>query len=236
MSWDYWAILFLIFMLVTPAAQIGVSWARRRWARGVLERRRDTLVVPIVLSMNTVATYGLPVARFEQLPLPEEVAAAIGAAPPERPIDIVVDMPAGLRFDPGPVALAIGERSATTTLVVPRSALSGGLTLARAADRVLLGAEATVGDGASPSGDRPGAGGVDAPPAGDDERANVEAANDRAGAAGDAALDARGLRALGISVEEAVPDVYAEYLERCAGPQPPRRALPFFIRVPRTPD
>jgi hypothetical protein len=208
-------ILFLIFLLVTPAAQIGVSWARRRGARTTLERERGTRVVGVVLSMGTVATYGVPIARFEQLPLPEETAAAIAAAPPDRPLDVVVDMPAGLRYDPAPVAEAIAGRAAQTTVVVPRRALSGGLTLVGAAGRVLLGESATVAD-------RVGGGHEVPAPAGD-----------RPSCTREPVLDASGLQGLGIDAEEGVPDEFFCYLDRLAGPRPPRRWFPFLIRVPR---
>jgi len=216
MGWGSWMILFLIFLLVTPAAQIGVSWARRRGVRRTLEHERGTRVVGIVLSMGTVATYGVPLTRFEQLPLPEETAAAIAAAPPDRPLDIVVDLPAGLRYDPGPVAEAMAGRTAQTTVVVPRRALSGGLTLIGAADRVLLGEGATVAD-------RVGAGGHEA----------AAPAGERPSCTSEPSLDASGLRRLGIDAEEGVPDAFFCYLDRLAGPRPPRRGFPFLIRVPR---
>ena len=147
MSWGDLVILLLILLFVTPFAQLTAAVARRRRARSRCERERGTRVLSLVLGTDLIATYGLPVARFETLPLPVELADAIAKTPSGTPIDLLVDMPAGLSFDPQPVAAALEAHQGVATLFVPRRALTGGSLLAHAAGRVALGSGAIVGDG-----------------------------------------------------------------------------------------
>jgi hypothetical protein len=147
MDWVDVVILLSILLFVTPFAQLSVAAARRRRARGQCERERGTRVLSLVLGMDPIATYGLPVVRFETLPLPAELADAVAATPPGTPIDLLVDTPAGLAFDAQALVEALARHGAQTTLFVPRRALTAGLELAHAVDRVVLGTEAVVGDG-----------------------------------------------------------------------------------------
>jgi hypothetical protein len=218
MGWGFWAILFLIFMLATPALQLGVGAARKWRARRVLERERGARVVPLILDLQTVASYGLPIVRFEQLPLPGELARAIGTTAAGRPIDLVVDLPAGLPLDVFPVAAALAAHPAKTTLIVPRRALVGGLALARAADAVLLG------PGAMLCGDLRGD--ADAPTGGD-------ALPARASRRGDTTCDLADLKDLGLPAGEELPAALPAYLARFREPRRPARRLPFYLSQPR---
>jgi len=150
MGWLSWIMLLPFFLLVTPALQLGVGWGRRRRTRSRLEKERGSRVIPLILSMETVATYGIPLLRFEQLPLAEELVAAVAATGGGRPIDLVVDLPPDVDLDVAPLAAALAAHEAPTTLLVPRQALSGGLMLAAAVDAIVLGPAAAV------AGDRPG--------------------------------------------------------------------------------
>lgn len=146
MSWDNVAILLLALLFVTPPAQLSLAAARRRSARVRCERLRGTRLLPLVLGSDLIATYGIPIARFETLPLPGELAGAIAAVPADVPIDLLLDLPAGIPFEMPAVAAALAARTAPTTLIVPRRGLSGGAVLARAAGSVLMAPEATVAD------------------------------------------------------------------------------------------
>lgn len=146
LTWNNFVILLLILLFVTPFVELAVAVAVRRRARGRCERERGTRVLPLVLGMDLIATYGLPVARFETLPLPGELAAAIEKTSPETPIELLIDLPAGLVFEAQAVAEALRRHPAPTTAYVPRRALTAGAELARAVDRVVLGAGAVVGD------------------------------------------------------------------------------------------
>jgi hypothetical protein len=150
MGW--WSLIMLLplFLLVTPAVQLGVEWGRRRRARLRLEKERGSRVIPLILSMETVATYGIPLLRFEQLPLTEELVAAVAEAGAGRPVDLVVDLPPDVDLDVAPLAAALAAHESPTTLLVPRRALSGGLTLAAVVDAIVLGPAAAI------AGDRPG--------------------------------------------------------------------------------
>lgn len=146
MSWGTLTILWLIFLTVTPALQLGLVWARRRATRRRVERERGSHVIAIVHSLETVATYGVPLARFEQLPLEVEVVSAVHAVAPTQPIDLLVDLAPELPLDPRPVAAALRAHSGPVTMVVPRRALTAGASLAEAADALLLGDGACVSD------------------------------------------------------------------------------------------
>lgn len=150
MGWVSLILLLPLFLLVTPATQLGVGWGRRRRAGSRLEKERGSRVIPLILSMETVATYGIPLLRFEQLPLAEELAAAVSATAAGRPIDLVADLPLDVDLDVAPLAAALAAHKAPTTLLVPRRALTGGLTLAAVVDTIVLGPAAAL------AGDRPG--------------------------------------------------------------------------------
>lgn len=256
MGWEFWAILFLIFVLVSPAAQLGVSWARRRRAQARLQAERGSRVIPVILSMGTIATYGLPLARFEELPLPPELVTAVAGTGATTPIDLIVDVPAGLDVDGKALAGALAAHGAPTTLIVPRQALSGGLDLARAVDTVMLGRGATVagstgpagGAAAQATGERPDAiGGAGDPEAtGSGERPGAIGSGEppdatSPGAHGDTPPDrdprgAAGLRALGVVVDESIPAAVADYLTAFTPPRRPSWRLPFYIALPRLPQ
>lgn len=229
MGWGLWPILFATLLLLTPAVQLGVAWERRRRARRRFEERCLCRVFPLVLSMGTVATYGLPLTRFEELPLPQEVAAWVAATPAGVTLYLLADLPARVDFDPAPVVAALAERAGPATLVVPRRALAGGLALARACGEVLLGPAALVADStrseaatdpaSEPGGDAATADGAPAP---------VEPEWRLA------ALDAQGLRRLGLTVREELPDGLDELLAAFPEPHRPRRRPPFYLGLPRS--
>jgi hypothetical protein len=214
MDWNLGAIIFVSLLLVTPAIQLAVGWARKWRARRALQHERGARVIPIVLDLQTVATFGLPVARFEQLPLPNEVARAVHATPRDRPIDLVVDLPAGVAFDAEPVADALAARTAPVTLIVPRHALTGGIALARAADAVLLGPGAVLSNGQAAADSRPGADPGPASPA--------------------ETCDLAGLQDLGLPAAEGVPSALPAYLARFREPLPTRRKWPLYMARPRS--
>ncbi len=200
MGWWSLILLLPLFLLVTPALQLAVGWGRQQRARVRLEEERGSRVIPLILSMEAVATYGIPLLRFEQLPLAEELVAAVAATAAGRPIDLVVDLPRDVDLDVAPLAAALAAHGASTTLLVPRRALTGGLTLAAVADTIVLGPAAAI------AGDRPG----HATPA----------------------CGAADLRALGLPVEETLPEHLAGYLASFTPPQRPSGRLPFFISLP----
>jgi hypothetical protein len=242
MGWGFWAILFLIFLLVTPVVQLTVGWARKGKAKRALERQQGTRVIPLILDLQTVATYGLPVARFEQLPLPNEVARAIRTTPLGRSIDLVVDLPGDVAFDMGPVTTALAERranaSAPATLIVPRRALTGGIALVRAADAVLLGPGAVLGgnsaDGADQGADLALANAA-APPAATAAGACSAPRPDTG--TSESRSEIRRLTdvlELGLPVEERLPTALPAYVARFKEPRRPAHRLPFYIAQPRS--
>lgn len=136
--------VFLSFVVCTPVLQILVpAWRRRRFQRR-LGRRRGTHIVTIMHSMETAALMGLPAASYVTVPQTKDVVSALRDAPADRPVDLVVHMPAGVHLRWDEIAVAVRQRG-DVTLVVPQYALSGGGELALAAKRVALAESALVG-------------------------------------------------------------------------------------------
>ena len=137
--------LLLLVAFISPVAQLLLAQARRARARQRIARAHMTQVVDLVLRMETVASYGLPIFHYISLPLTEEVVRDIRRTTPDAPLDLLVHLPPGVVVGAEAIARALLTHGGTVTLVVPRHAYSGGLLLALAADRVLLSEGALVG-------------------------------------------------------------------------------------------
>ncbi|MGO8683299.1 MAG: SDH family Clp fold serine proteinase [Thermoleophilia bacterium] len=136
--------VFLSFVVCTPVIQVlAPVWRRRRFQRR-LGRRHGAQIVTIMHSMETAALVGLPVAYYVTVPQTRDVLAALRNASADRPIDLVVQMPAGIHLRWDEIAAAVRQRG-DVTLVVPQYALSGGGELALAARHVTLADSALVG-------------------------------------------------------------------------------------------
>jgi hypothetical protein len=151
---------------VLAYARLVVLDVRRRRAVRRLGQMRGTDVVTLVHRLETVTLLGLPLYRYVSTPLGSEVLASLRRIPDERPVDLLVHLPAGVAVDAPHIARALRRRTGAVTLIVPACALSGGRTLAEAADTVIVGPGAAVadaGEGCVDVGDR-GAGSDDDTP------------------------------------------------------------------------
>ena len=160
---------------------------------------------------------GVPVVRYVTAPRTNEVVAALRLAPPDRPIELVVHLPAGVRLHWGEIAAAVRQHG-NVTLIVPQYALSGGGELALAAKHVMLAESALVGpfaaDGERPSGLH-----------------KLVAADSDGRSAGP-----RELAAAGLDVSTAVPDGFNELLRLYPQPTIQRPRTIFFGALSAEPD
>lgn len=142
-------VMTLFYLLVAGTfvlayARLKVLDARRARAARRLGAARDTTVVPLVHRLETVTLLGLPLYRYVTVPLADEVVAALGRIPAERPVDLLVHLPGGLAVDVAIIAEAARERTGPVTLIVPVCALSGSGAIAAAADVVVAGPGAVL--------------------------------------------------------------------------------------------
>jgi proline-rich tail region repeat protein len=136
--------VFLTILVASMAVPVVVVEHRRARLLKRLGTRRASRVAALVYCQEAVALFGFPVIRYATLTDPREMLAAIAAAPPDTPLDLVVQLPRGLDLPIGDIAAAMAAHRGQVTLFVPLYALSGGLELAQTADSVVLGPRAAV--------------------------------------------------------------------------------------------
>ena len=224
--------VFLSFVVCTPIIEIlALDWRRRRLQRRLGETR-GTRIITIIHRLETAALMGVPVVRYVTAPRTNEVVAALRLAPPDRPIELVVHLPAGMRLHWGEIAAAVREHG-DVTLIVPQYALSGGGELALAAKHVTLAESALVGPFAADGGGRSAG-----------PRELVAADGRRSGEPHKlVAVDSGGrsagppeLTAAGLGVSTSVPDGFNELLRLYPQPTSQRQRTVFFGALPAEPD
>ena len=223
--------VFLSFVVCTPIFEIlALEWRRYRLRRQLGETR-GTRVITLVHRLETAALMGVPLVRYVTVPQTNEIVAALRLAPPDKPIELVVHLPAGVRLHWGEIAAAM-RQSGHVTLIVPQYALSGGGELALAAKHVILAESALVGpfaaDDERPSGPRKLV-------AADSERPS--GARKLVAADGDGrSAGPRELAAAGLDVSTDVPDGFNELLRLYPQPTIQRPRTIFFGALSAEPD
>ena len=224
-------IAFLIVMFVTPWAQLVWVQARRAALRRRIARSRGTTIVDLAHRLETVACFGIPVAHWVSTPLTRETVRAIAAVPPAQPLDLVVQLPAGVALGTEAIARALLKHEGKVTLVVPQYALSGALLLALASDEVFVGEEATLGTFDVRADGRLAAGILLERP--QSPRRPLSPPPFASGWQRGQALNVDELRQLGLTISTELPPELQRYSTLFR--QPPRRsAWPFLIRLPAT--
>ena len=217
--------VFLSFVVCTPIIEIlALEWRRHRLRRQLSETR-GTRVITLIHRLETAALMGVPVVRYVTAPQTNEIVAALRLAPPDKPIELVVHLPAGVRLHWGEIAAAMRQRG-NVTLIVPQYALSGGGELALAAKHVMLAESALVGpfaaDGGQPRGPHSGQ------PSGPHKLVAADSGGRSAGP--------RELAAAGLDVNTAVPDGFNELLRLYPQPTIQRPRTLFFGALSAEPD
>lgn len=122
-----------------------------------LQQRRGSRVIAMIHRQETVSLFGVPVSSYIDIEDSEAVLRAIRLTPPDQPIDLILHTPGGLVLAAEQIAMALLERTAKVTVLVPHYAMSGGTLLALAADEIVMDPHAVLGPIDPQLGDLPAA-------------------------------------------------------------------------------
>lgn len=138
-------IIFIILTLLIPRLQQQALYRARRRELVNLGRKRGSNVITIIHRQETLALFGIPLARYIDIDDSEEVLRAIRLTPPETPIDLIIHTPGGVALAATQIAFAIDAHPGKKTVMVPHYAMSGGTLVALAADEVMMDPQAVLG-------------------------------------------------------------------------------------------
>jgi ClpP class serine protease len=138
-------IIFIIFTLLVPRMQ---QWALDRARRRELVNlgvKRGSNVITLIHRQETLALFGIPLARYIDIDDSEEVLRAIRLTPDDTPIDLIIHTPGGIALAATQIAFALDAHPARKTVMVPHYAMSGGTLIALAADEIMMDPHAVLG-------------------------------------------------------------------------------------------
>ncbi len=141
---NFW-IIFIIFTLLIPRMQ---QWALDRARRRELVNlgvKRGSNVITIIHRQETLALFGIPLARYIDIDDSEEVLRAIRLTPDDTPIDLIIHTPGGIALAATQIAFALDAHPARKTVIIPHYAMSGGTLIALAADEIMMDPHAVLG-------------------------------------------------------------------------------------------
>jgi hypothetical protein len=136
--------------VVLAVVQLKVADARRERALRAFGAARGRPALALICREESVAVLGQPIYRYATTPTAAELRRAVARLPQGSAIDLIVSLPRDVPLDTGLVGRFLGEHPGPVTLIVPSGVLTGGLTLARVADELLLGSDARFAEGAEP--------------------------------------------------------------------------------------
>ena len=144
LSWIIWFI-FIFFLLMWPQFKhFSLQNARAALIRR-LAKKRGSEVITLIHRQESIGLFGIPFYRYIDVDDSEAVLRAIRAAPPDKPIDLIIHTPGGLVLAATQIAYALKKRRAKTTVIIPHYAMSGGTLIALAADEILMDRNAVLG-------------------------------------------------------------------------------------------
>jgi hypothetical protein len=157
--------------VVLAVVELKVADARRERALRAFGAARGRPALALICREERVAVLGQPIYRYATTPTAADLRRAVARLPQSSALDLIVSLPRDVPLDTGQVESVLDEHPGPVTLIVPSGVLTGGLTLARVADELLLGPEARFAEGAEPpiaarelvvdeAGGRPRAGGL----------------------------------------------------------------------------
>ena len=137
--------LFFIFASLQPAVTRQVLFAKRRYALGLISRRRRATVITLIHRQESLNLLGFPVVRYIDIDDAESVLRVIAETPPDDAIEIVLHTPGGMVIAARQIASALADHRGRVTAVVPHYAMSGGTLIALAADEIVMDDHAALG-------------------------------------------------------------------------------------------
>lgn len=149
--------LVLIYMVVQQGCASYWTGAARTAVLKQFQDQRQSRVIAMINSQETVSLLGVPVTNYIDIEDSEAVLRAIRLTPVDRPIDMILHTPGGLVLAAEQIAMALAEHPGKVTVFVPHYAMSGGTLIALAADRIVMDANAVLGPVDPQIGDMPAA-------------------------------------------------------------------------------
>jgi len=142
-----WSLLWIIilFSAMSPAVHQHYLQAARQTLIRAWEKKRHSRLITLIHRQESVALWGLPIARYITMEDSEAVLTAIRSTPPDTPIDLVLHTPGGLVLTAEQIARALYMHPAKTTVIIPHYAMSGGTLIALAADQIIMDKHAVIG-------------------------------------------------------------------------------------------
>jgi ClpP class serine protease len=122
-----------------------------------LQQDRSSRAIAMIHRRETVSLFGVPVSSSIGIEDSEAILRAIRLTPPDQPIDLILHTPGGLVLAAEQIALALLDRKAKVTVMVPHYAMSGGTLLALTADEIVMDPHAVLGPVDPQIGDMPAA-------------------------------------------------------------------------------
>ncbi len=117
---NIWIIFIILTLLIPRLQQQALDRARRR-ELVTLGRKRGSNVITIIHRQETLALFGIPLARFIDIDDSEEVLRAIRLTPPETPIDLIIHTPGGIALAATQIAFALDAHPGKKTVLVPHT-------------------------------------------------------------------------------------------------------------------
>ena len=128
--------------------QLKVADARRERALRAFGAARGRPALALICREESVAVLGQPIYRYATTPTAVDLRRALARLPQGSALDLIVSLPRDVPLDTGLVGRVLGAHPGPVTLIVPSGVLTGGPTLTRAADELLLGPRARFAEGA----------------------------------------------------------------------------------------
>ena len=136
--------------MILAVVELKVADARRERALRAFGAARGRPALALICREESVAVLGQPIYRYATTPTTAELRRAVARLPRGSALDLIVSLPRDAPLEAGPVGRLLGEHSGPVTLIVPSGVLTGGLTLARVADELLVGPDARFAEAAEP--------------------------------------------------------------------------------------
>lgn len=137
-------IFFLIIFLIPVFKRNMLEFSRLKIIRS-LEQQRRSRVITMIHRQEAISVLGIPITRYIDIEDSENLLRAIRLTPDDMPIDLILHTPGGLVLAAEQIASALYNHPATVTVMVPHYAMSGGMLLALASDKIMMDKNSVLG-------------------------------------------------------------------------------------------
>lgn len=141
---DFLWIFFLIIFFIPIFKRNMLEFSRFKIIRS-LEQQRRSRVITLIHRQEAISVLGIPITRYIDIEDSENLLRAIRLTPDNMPIDLILHTPGGLVLAAEQIASALYNHNAEVTVMVPHYAMSGGMLLALASDKIMMDKNSVLG-------------------------------------------------------------------------------------------